>query len=112
MSAILIIGIVICLIVVKIIYENTAVRKLKTKEIIEWERRGEYIDCFGYKIFCVMSGEFQSADKTLVLLHGYPESSFIYKDCIEEFRKHFTCIIAMDYLGFGLSEKPTQKRKD
>ena len=102
----------LALIVLKIIYELMSPRDLQSKEIIEWERRGEYIHCYGFNVFCIMEGEFKTPEKTLVLLHGYPESSFVYKDCIEEFKKHFNCIIAMDFVGFGLSEKPSEKRRD
>ena len=92
--------------VLKIVYEKNSSRDLKDKEIIDWERSGEYLNIFGFKIFCRIQGEFKSAEKTLCLLHGYPESSFIYKDCISHFEKYFDCIVTLDYVGFGLSEKP------
>lgn len=42
----------------------------------------------------------------LLLCHGNPTWSFLYRDVIVGLRNRFRCI-APDYLGFGLSERPT-----
>ena len=42
----------------------------------------------------------------VLFAHGTPEWSFGYRDCIKLLRNQFRCI-APDYLGFGLSDKPT-----
>lgn len=41
----------------------------------------------------------------LLFVHGTPTWSFLYRDFIKELSKHHRCI-AIDHLGFGLSEKP------
>jgi len=41
----------------------------------------------------------------ILLLHGNPTWSFLYRDLIRHLRARFRCI-AVDYLGFGLSERP------
>jgi len=41
----------------------------------------------------------------LLLCHGNPTWSFLYRDIIVALRDRFRCI-APDYLGFGLSERP------
>ena len=41
----------------------------------------------------------------LMLHHGNPTWSFLYRDIIVALRDRFRCI-AVDYLGFGLSERP------
>jgi haloalkane dehalogenase len=41
----------------------------------------------------------------LVLYHGNPTWSFLYRDVITALRGRFRCIAA-DYLGFGLSDRP------
>ncbi|NOK61712.1 MAG: alpha/beta fold hydrolase [Chloroflexi bacterium AL-W] len=41
----------------------------------------------------------------LVFVHGTPVWSFLYRDMIKELSKEYRCI-AMDHLGFGLSDKP------
>src|SRR5919108_350064 len=40
----------------------------------------------------------------LVLLHGFPTSSFDWSAFLERDRKH--AALAFDFLGFGLSDKP------
>jgi haloalkane dehalogenase len=42
---------------------------------------------------------------TLLFVHGTPEWSFGYRDVIKQLRKSFRCV-AIDLLGFGLSDKP------
>jgi haloalkane dehalogenase len=41
----------------------------------------------------------------ILLLHGNPTWSFLYRNLIRQLRGRFRCI-AVDYLGFGLSERP------
>ncbi|MFB6283119.1 MAG: alpha/beta fold hydrolase [Halobacteria archaeon] len=46
-----------------------------------------------------------SGDSTVVLLHGNPTWSFLYRDVIHELTDRNRCI-APDLLGFGLSDRP------
>jgi haloalkane dehalogenase len=41
----------------------------------------------------------------ILLCHGNPTWSFLYRDIIRDLKDHFRCI-APDYLGFGLSDRP------
>jgi len=43
--------------------------------------------------------------KTILFVHGTPEWSFGWRDLVKELRAHYRCI-AIDMLGFGLSDKP------
>ncbi len=45
----------------------------------------------------------------ILLLHGNPTWSFLYRGIIIRLRKHFRCI-APDYPGFGLSDHPLEYR--
>lgn len=45
----------------------------------------------------------------VLMLHGNPTWSFLYRDIIKELRQECRCI-APDYPGFGLSETPTDFR--
>ena len=47
----------------------------------------------------------EGAGPTLLLLHGNPTWSFLYREIIKELRSQFRCI-ALDYPGFGLSVAP------
>ncbi len=41
----------------------------------------------------------------VVMIHGNPAWSFLYRHLIKRFRHDYRCV-AMDHLGFGLSDKP------
>jgi len=43
--------------------------------------------------------------EVLLMLHGNPTWSYLYRHFIKEFRKDYRCI-AIDHLGYGLSDKP------
>ena len=47
----------------------------------------------------------EGAGTPLLFVHGTPEWSFGYRDVIKQLRKSFRCV-AIDLLGFGLSDKP------
>ncbi|ORV87237.1 haloalkane dehalogenase [Mycobacterium interjectum] len=47
----------------------------------------------------------EGAGPPLLLCHGNPTWSFLYRDIIVALRDRFRCV-APDYLGFGLSERP------
>ena len=42
----------------------------------------------------------------IIFFHGNPTWSFLYRNIITRLRGKFRCI-AVDYLGFGLSEHPS-----
>ncbi|MEZ5056305.1 MAG: alpha/beta fold hydrolase [Saprospiraceae bacterium] len=43
--------------------------------------------------------------KVILFVHGTPTWSFLYRDFIKELSKNYRCI-AIDHLGFGLSDNP------
>ncbi|MCP2670751.1 alpha/beta hydrolase [Maricaulaceae bacterium EIL42A08] len=45
-------------------------------------------------------------DRTLFLIHGYPESSFSYHKVVERLGQRFDRIVLVDFPGFGFSDKP------
>ena len=47
----------------------------------------------------------------LVLLHGFPTSSFMFRDLIPRLGDHYH-VIAPDHLGFGLSDAPSVEEFD
>lgn len=80
--------------------------------LLTWKASGEYIT-YGrlqHKIFVKQIGNPDAtSDKTLLLLHGFPESSYSYHAIIEGMLKTFDRIILFDMLGYGWSDKPTEK---
>jgi haloalkane dehalogenase len=67
-------------------------------ELFPFESR--FIDIDGHTMHYVDEG----SGPTLLLLHGNPTWSFVYRDVIRALRSEFRCI-ALDYPGFGLSER-------
>src|SRR3569833_1055623 len=47
----------------------------------------------------------------IVLLHGFPTSSFMFRDLIPELADRYH-VIAPDYLGFGYSDAPPVEEFD
>ncbi len=66
-------------------------------ELFPFESR--FVDLDGHTIHYVDEGE----GPTLLLYHGNPTWSFLYRDLIAGLRDRFRCV-AWDYPGFGLSE--------
>ncbi|HEY0740799.1 MAG TPA: alpha/beta fold hydrolase [Chryseosolibacter sp.] len=62
----------------------------------------KWIDVDGETLHYVDEGQGQ----VILFAHGTPEWSFGYRELIRSFRPHYRCI-AIDMLGFGLSEKKT-----
>ncbi len=55
----------------------------------------------GNRINYVDEGE----GKPLLMLHGNPTWSYLYRHLIRDLKKHYRCV-APDHLGYGLSDKP------
>jgi pimeloyl-ACP methyl ester carboxylesterase len=63
----------------------------------------QYATVQGLKLFYREAGS--KASPTIVLLHGFPSSSHMYRDLIPQLAGKFH-VIAPDYVGFGYSEAP------
>lgn len=77
--------------------------------LTSWKSDSSYINYgpFQHKIFVKQFGNSTAtADKTLLLIHGFPESSFSYHKIIDGMLKLFDRIILFDMLGYGFSDKP------
>lgn len=62
------------------------------------------IDIDGLKIFYREAGD--RSKPTLLLLHGFPASSFMFRELIKRLDGRFH-VVAPDYPGFGYSDAPT-----
>lgn len=75
-------------------------------EIARWEALGEYRSLAGHEIFTVdLAPETDASIDPLLIIHGYPTSSFDYADLaplLAENRR----VVLLDLLGYGLSAKP------
>jgi pimeloyl-ACP methyl ester carboxylesterase len=70
-------------------------------DILNWKSKGQYLGYQGHNIFYFQEGH----GENLLILHGYPYSSFEWKNMVEVLKQHFT-ITVFDLLGMGFSGKP------
>ncbi len=75
----------------------------------DWKQKGEYISVFDRSVFLIDSNtifeDSKQRKETLVLLHGYPTSTYDYYKVLSMLAPHYR-VIMHDHLGFGFSEKP------
>jgi len=74
-----------------------------SEELKEWQKNAEV---YFFKDYKISYRDSKTVNKpVIVLLHGYPTSSwdwrFVWKELQDDFR-----LISLDMLGFGLSDKP------
>src|SRR5215468_3658893 len=78
-------------------------------QLKQWESEGRYLPTvlFQHKVFCKDCGNPAAPpDRTLLLLHGFPESSFSFHKVVEGLAKLFDRVVLFDFPGYGLSDKP------
>jgi pimeloyl-ACP methyl ester carboxylesterase len=72
----------------------------------EWESRGSVVDVDGRSVWVLdapaRNGE---RDEPLLVLHGFPSCSFDWRHVLDALREDRR-VVAPDFLGFGLSDKP------
>ncbi|TMQ23252.1 MAG: alpha/beta fold hydrolase [Deltaproteobacteria bacterium] len=66
-----------------------------------WRTAGDSIAWRGHRIFYREQGD----GEPLLLLHGFPTSSWDWRHVWDELARSYR-VIALDYLGFGFSDKP------
>jgi pimeloyl-ACP methyl ester carboxylesterase len=71
------------------------------KEVVAWRDKGQTIDVNGHQIFYIKEG----SGPNLLILHGYPFSSFEWKYVWKNLVKEYT-VFTFDFLGMGFSDKP------
>ena len=75
----------------------------------DWKNKGKLINVFNRNLFVidtlVSSNAIDNNKETLVILHGYPTSSYDYYKVLPALSKQYRVIIH-DHLGFGFSDKP------
>lgn len=70
-----------------------------------WKARGTFVPIFNRRLFSLAEGPEDDA-APLVILHGFPSSSFDFHLALAHLAKNRR-VILHDYLGFGLSDKPS-----
>jgi pimeloyl-ACP methyl ester carboxylesterase len=78
-----------------------------TSRVTTWREAGRFTEIAGRRIF-VRERDGSPGDARVVFLHGYPSSSFDWRHVFEKLPGRR--LIAFDFLGFGLSDKPRDQR--
>ena len=72
----------------------------------EWKSKGKFIQVNNNGLFVIDTNNgINTSQKSMVILHGYPTSSFDYYKVLPELSKNYR-VILHDHLGFGFSDKP------
>lgn len=80
---------------------SMASRRPDWLDVKEYPFRSRFIDTPHGAMHYIDEG----AGEVILLLHGNPTWSFMYRSLIRGLSRHFRCV-APDHIGFGLSDKP------
>ncbi len=82
---------------------------MSAADLRAWRERGRMVEAtpLGHRAFLIEEGDPEAGPgETLVLLHGFPESSYSYSGAFPLLTGRFRRVISFDFIGFGFSEKP------
>ncbi|USD37815.1 alpha/beta fold hydrolase [Ferrimonas sp. SCSIO 43195] len=71
----------------------------------QWQQQGRWFHQGGYRRFYLDQGQ----GPVLLLIHGFPSASWDWHPLLPQLSRDYR-VIAMDMLGFGLSDKPHPHR--
>ncbi len=75
-----------------------------TARVLDWQSQGEHLTALGdHRVFVTRRA---GSGPPIVLLHGFPSSSFDWRALLAEPALQGREVLAFDFLGFGLSDKP------
>jgi pimeloyl-ACP methyl ester carboxylesterase len=77
-------------------------KRERPKLVAEHEAAGRYVEVRGQRIFVREEGE----GPAVLLLHGVPASSFLYRKILPRLAQRSLRGVAFDFPGMGLSDKP------
>lgn len=75
------------------------------KKLPEWKQQAQTLETAGHRLAFWTANGGDDAKPWLLLIHGYPTSSWDWTFIWDELSRHFR-LVALDMLGFGLSDKP------
>ena len=83
---------------------------LDNAELRRWAQLGSYFNWNGHSVFYrVLKNRHSTNNEHLVMVHGYPTSSFDFESILDEINAEdgFSKILLYDMLGHGFSDKPS-----
>mgnify|MGYP000739378788 CR=1 FL=1 len=85
---------------------------LNDSTIQNWQSTGTYLQSTkggGMKVFVREVGNRTATpEQTLLVLHGFPESSLSFHRVLEGLAERFDRVVLFDFPGYGFSDKPQQ----
>lgn len=78
-------------------------------DLDSWQDSGATVavEPFGFKVFYKdLGSRSASVDETLLLIHGFPESSYSFHKVVQGLQTRFKRIVLLDLPGYGFSDKP------
>lgn len=82
---------------------------MSAADLRAWRERGRMVEAtpLGHEAFLIDEGDPDAGpDRTVVLLHGFPESSYSYSGAFPLLAGVFDRVVSFDFIGFGFSAKP------
>ena len=83
-----------------------------------WYERGRLYEVDGHHMFAFVQEpkttkkeEEKEDPETLILIHGFPTSSYDYHKVLEEGWLDEYRVVLFDHVGFGFSDKPEEVRR-
>jgi pimeloyl-ACP methyl ester carboxylesterase len=77
------------------------------EQLTEWRAPGATFSHHDHEIFWRRGGR-GGAGETLLLIHGFPTSSFDWQPLWARLCERFALVVAADMIGFGWSDKPAR----
>ncbi|XP_070557892.1 mesoderm-specific transcript homolog protein-like isoform X2 [Ptychodera flava] len=71
-----------------------------------WKEQGKYLNYGDNRIFYIDSQGQGMKDDVVICLHGFPTSSYDWKEVWPRLHETFGEVVTLDFLGFGFSDKP------
>jgi pimeloyl-ACP methyl ester carboxylesterase len=82
-------------------------RDRETDPVAGWEALGTRVDVDGHEVWwCDLAPTVAPAGDPVLVLHGFPSSSFDWRHVVGPWRDAGRRVVLLDFLGFGLSDKP------
>ena len=98
---------IIALLLVTVSFGSVGAKSQSTKlaGLREWVDKGRFIKVKGNKIFIVTAGKAKKKGHGVLIVHGFPGSSWDWSGVVSIVSKR-TRVVVPDMLGFGRSDKP------
>jgi pimeloyl-ACP methyl ester carboxylesterase len=83
----------------------STVQSAELSSLDDWIKQGKMVKANGYDIFLVTAGKAKTKGHGILIVHGFPGSSWDWSGVVPDLAKH-TRVVIPDMVGFGRSAKP------